>query len=305
MVKNEFYIESKFDGLPLSVLEIMPDGKPYAVVYMLHGLCGCKDRFIPFMEFLACNGLACVASDHRGHGCSVRSEDDRGYMYNGGAKAIVMDIDAVVEYIRHRFYGLHVIMIGHSMGSLAARAYLKYHDSGLEGLVICGSPSPNPLAPVGHFFLKLLCRIGGGRVRVGVLQKCISGRYNRRFRHEGPQAWTCSDPNVRMTNAQDPRCNFTLTADCSSTLMELFKEAYSDKGWCPKKPDMPVLFLSGEDDPCMISREKFVKAADLMIHNGYKRVSSRTYTGMRHEILNEVGRISVWRDILDHISELK
>ena len=215
------------------------------------------------------------------------------------------DIDAVVEYIRHRFYGLHVIMIGHSMGSLAARAYLKYHDSGLEGLVICGSPSPNPLAPVGHFFLKLLCRIGGGRVRVGVLQKCISGRYNRRFRHEGPQAWTCSDPNVRMTNAQDPRCNFTLTADCSLTLMELFKEAYSDKGWCPKKPDMPVLFLSGEDDPCMISREKFVKAADLMIHNGYKRVSSRTYTGMRHEILNEVGRISVWRDILDHISELK
>ena len=50
-MKNEFYIESKFDGLPLSVLEIVPDGKPCAVVYMLHGLCGCKERFIPFMEF--------------------------------------------------------------------------------------------------------------------------------------------------------------------------------------------------------------------------------------------------------------
>ena len=129
MVKNEFYIESKFDGLPLSVLEIVPESKPCAVVYILHGLCGCKDRFIPFMEFLACNGLACVASDHRGHGCSVRSEDDRGYMYNGGAKAIVMDIDAVVEYIRHRFYGLHVIMIGHSMGSLAARACQTSHPN--------------------------------------------------------------------------------------------------------------------------------------------------------------------------------
>jgi alpha-beta hydrolase superfamily lysophospholipase len=108
-----------------------------------------------------------------------------------------------------------------------------------------------------------------------------------------------------MTNAQDPRCNFTLTADCSSALMELFKEAYSDKGWCPMKPDMPVLFLSGEDDPCMISREKFVRAADLMVHNGYKRVSSRTYAGMRHEILNEVDRISAWNDILDYISALK
>lgn len=301
MVKNEFYIESKFDGLPLSVLEIVPDGKPCAVVYMLHGLCGCKERFIPFMEFLASNGLACVASDHRGHGRSIRSEEDRGYMYNGGAKAIVMDIDAVVDYIHRRFSGLHIVLIGHSMGSLAARAYIKTHDAKLDGLVICGSPSPDPMAPVGRFIVVAMCQIGMGRMHVGYLQKYTSRRYNKMFSQEGPQAWTCSDLNVRIMNAQDPRCNFTLTADCSATLMELFKEAYSKHGWHPEKPDMPVVFLSGEDDPCMISREKFAQAVDLMRFNGYTNVSRKIYAGMRHEILNEVDKLLVWDDILDYI----
>ena len=89
---REFFVESAYDGLEISVLEVAPAEKPKAVVLLAHGLCGCKERFLPFMEYLAMNGIACVANDHRGHGSSIRSEEDRGYTYQGGAKAVVMDM---------------------------------------------------------------------------------------------------------------------------------------------------------------------------------------------------------------------
>ena len=298
MGRSKLYMKSKFDGLPVSVLEIVPDCKPSAVIYLIHGLCGCKERFLPFMEYLASEGIACVASDLRGHGSSLLDDEDRGYMYGGGAEAVVADIDTVVDYIHKRFDDRKLFLLGHSMGSLAARAYVKYHDDRVDGLVVCGSPSPNALAPLAYLALKYWSLLGGGRVRVGYLQRLISDRYNRQFRHEGPQAWTCSDAVVRKAYAGDPRCNFMITADCAATLLELFLVVYSSRGWNPHKLGMPITFLSGEDDPCMISHEKFDKSVDSMRANGYTAVTSHTYPGMRHEILNEINKKSVWIDIL-------
>lgn len=302
MERRELQIKSNYDGLEISVMEIVPEQEAKAVVYMVHGLCGCKERFLPFMEHLAASGIACVASDHRGHGSSIRAEADRGYMYGGGADAIVADMDAVVDYIRERFRGKKLIMVGHSMGSLAARAYAKSHDARLDTLILCGSPSPNPLAPVGNMIIRGICKAGGDRMRLGYLQKFTSRKYNKHFDEEGEQAWTCSDPQVRKAFAEDPRCNFTLTADGAATLMELFKEAYSHNGWRTDNPAMPVIFLSGEDDPCMISEERFEHSVDHMRKRGYKDVRSKTYPGMRHEILNERDRLTVWNDILALIS---
>ena len=34
---------------------------------------------------------------------------------------------------------------------------------------------------------------------------------------------------------------------------------------------------------------------------GYKNVTSALYDGMRHEVLNEVGKEMVWEDVLEHI----
>ena len=96
-------LESPFDSLPISVLEMKPQIQPSAVVYLVHGLCGCKERFIPFMEYLTENGIACVASDHRGHGDSILKEEDRGYMYQGGVESILADMEAVSFYIKEYY----------------------------------------------------------------------------------------------------------------------------------------------------------------------------------------------------------
>lgn len=302
--QREFFVESAYDGLQISVLEVTPTERPKAVVYLVHGLCGCKERFLPFMEYLAQNGIACVANDHRGHGSSIRNEEDRGYTYQGGAKAQVMDMKVVADYIQDRYQEIPITLLGHSMGSLAARAFLKNNDNLFQGVVLCGSPTPNPMAPIGRAIVNIMSKKDDGKRRPEMLQKFTSKTYNRKFRHEGYQAWTCSDANVRRQFLNDPRCNFTITVDLAKMLMDLMKEAYSKEGWSLQNPELPIIFMSGEDDPCMISTKKFEKSTKKISDCGYNNVRSFIYPKMRHEILNEIDKQSVWADILTFVNEV-
>ena len=301
ITEREFFVESAYDGLQISVLEVTPAEKPKAVVLLAHGLCGCKERFLPFMKYMAANGVACVANDHRGHGSSIRCEEDRGDTYQGGAKAVVMDMEVVADYIDNNYEDVPVILLGHSMGSLAARAFLKRNASRLDKVVVCASPSPNPMAPIGRGVINLMSKFNQGKQRPEILQKFTSASYNRRFKHEGYQAWTCSDAAVRQQFALDPRCNFTITVDLAKTVMELFKEAYSDQGWSVNNPELPIVFMSGEDDPCMISTKRFEGVVEHIGQRGYNNVQKVTYPKMRHEILNEIDKQRVWDDILAFI----
>lgn len=298
---HKLNIESPFDGLHVSMLATVPETRPKAVIFIIHGICGRKERFLPFMQYMSDKGYACVAHDHRGHGESIRNEKDRGYSYRGRSAAVVRDMRAIAAWINENFPDTPVYMLGHSMGSLAARAYVKEDDRGLDGLILCGSPSYNPLSRLGLFLMRMISLIDKGRIRPLVFQRLTEKGYNKRFPDEGEKAWTCSDSEVRKTVKEDPSCNFTLTADYSATLMELMLKTYSKRGWLSSNNTMPVLFLAGDDDPCIISRKKFLKAVDAMRSAGYANVSYRLFPKMRHEVLNEIGKEKVWEEIVRFI----
>ena len=97
---------SEADGLEISALCIMPEEKTEyrAVIQLVHGMSEHKERYIPFMEYLAEKGYITVIHDHRGHGKSVKNPDDLGYMYGGGAEAMLQDIGTVNKEI-HRHSG--------------------------------------------------------------------------------------------------------------------------------------------------------------------------------------------------------
>lgn len=300
-MKQNFTLISRIDGLGLSVLAVMPDTQPKAVIQFSHGVCGCKERFLPVMEYMAQRGVACVAGDHRGHGGSIKSPRDLGYMYKGGYKALVDDMRLVTEWVRSKFPHTPLYLLGHSMGSMAARVYVKYDDSAIDGLVICGSPSLQPSYRMARFITGLLCMLGLGHYRMSFSQRITSDRYNRSFAGEGEQAWTCSDPQVRQRFSEMPSCNFVLTANGSYNLMSLMGETYDHVPWAVKNPALPIYFISGEDDPVMITEEKFHKSAQHICDRGYTNVTSAIYPAMRHEVLNEIGKEQVWDDILEFV----
>ena len=126
------------DNLPLSVLRIEPEDPAdiKGIVQMVHGKNEHKGRYAAFMRFLAANGYLTIINDHRGHGESIIDTDDRGYFYQGGTKALVEDVHEITldvkEYAMKKTgrSNLPLSMLGHSMGSLAARCYIREYDYG-------------------------------------------------------------------------------------------------------------------------------------------------------------------------------
>ena len=49
-------LNSAFDGLPLSVMLVRPEGEVRGLVQLAHGMCEHKERYQAFMEFLLQRG---------------------------------------------------------------------------------------------------------------------------------------------------------------------------------------------------------------------------------------------------------
>lgn len=302
MKQFTFTLCSRVDNLELSVLRTEPDGGIRGVIQIVHGMSEYKERYLPFMEYMTDRGFVCVIHDHRGHGKSIRAVEDLGYMYGGGARAMVEDIRRVNDFIHRRYAHKKVILLGHSMGSLAVRTYLKKYDSSMNLVILSGSPSKNPALPVGMAMVAAQKKIFGARHPGRLIETISFGPYALRFKGEKSRfAWTCSDPEVVTEYDNSPLCGFTFSADAYQALFQLMQETYSSKGWNCRRPNLPVLFVSGADDPCMDNIRKFKQAVDHMRHVGYRHVRGKVYPGMRHEILNERRKERVYRDLYLYI----
>lgn len=295
-------IVSPHDKLRLSVLTVEPEAGMRGIVQISHGMSEYKERYLPLMEHLAARGYACIVHDHRGHGASVRSEKDLGFFYDEGEKGVIEDLRAVTAFAKERWPGAPLCLLGHSMGSLAARAYAKRYDKDIDALIVCGCPARCPAAGAGALFMRLCKVFLGGRHKGRLFDALVLGGFVRRF-PDGPSpfAWVNSDEAAVKAYDDDPLCGFSFTLNGYLVLLGLMASTYTKKGWAMGNDELPILFISGEDDPCMISRERFDAAAGLMSEIGYRNVQSILYPGMRHEILNEPGKGEVYDDILSFL----
>ena len=293
-----FTVPGASDGVRLSTLVIAPES-PKAVLQLVHGMAEHKERYIPFMTYLSEKGYACVINDLRGHGASVTSKEDLGYMGKGGLRGLVDDVHCLTKWAKEQFPGLPLFLFGHSMGSMIVRSYLKKYDGDIDGLIVCGSPSKNPAAGLGDFIAGTIGLFRGQRFRSKLLATLCTGNNDKRFKGEGLRnAWLSTNKaNVHAYN-NDPLCGFTFTVNgYRNGLFRLMKDIYSPDGWIVSHPGLPVHFIAGSDDPCIISIRKFSEAVSFLRERGYREVTSQLYPKMRHEILNETGREDVWRDI--------
>ena len=296
---EKYTVPGAADGVELSTLVIAPES-PKAVLQLVHGMAEHKERYIPLMNYLSEMGYACVICDLRGHGASVSSQEDQGWLGKGGMRALVDDVHCVTDWAKTQYPGLPVFLFGHSMGSMIVRSYLKRYDSDIAGLIVCGSPSKNPAAGLGDFIAGCIGMFRGQRYRSPFLADLCTGNNDKKFKGEGlKNAWLSTNrANVQAYN-NDPLCGFMFTVNgYRNGLFRLMKDIYSPEGWIVANPGLPVHFIAGAEDPCIISIRKFSEAVSFLRARGYREVTSQVYPGMRHEILNEIGREDVWRDVL-------
>lgn len=298
-MKQEYIkLESRIDGHPLDVLMVRPEVTPKAIFQLVHGMSEYKERYLPFMEYLAGMGYVCVIHDHRGHGESVRTKEDYGYFYDNGAVALVEDTNQVSRHIRKEYKDIPFYLLGHSMGSLVVRSYLKKYDRVIDGLIVCGSPSNNPLAKPSIYLAKMNGKLYGDRAKGHWFDKMSFGNFNKNVKDADCAFSWLSENKENVKHYMDSeKCGFVFTMNGFENLFRVMTDVYSKNNWNVTKPELPVLFIAGEEDPCIINPKKFDQAVESVRSRGYNNVSSKLYKGMRHEILNETECKKVYDDI--------
>lgn len=299
---------SKSDGLPLSVAKFAPDtdAEIKGIVQISHGMAEHKERYFPFMEYLVSKGYAAVINDHRGHGASVKSKDDLGYFYDESGRFIMEDLHQITQDIKEHLPGKPVYLFGHSMGSMVVRDYIKKYDDQIEKLIVCGSPSKNPLIGAALVLVAIQRAFKGDRYRSDFIQNLAFGSYSKNIKGSEPvsaNAWlSVNEDDVKEYDACE-LCGYVFTLNGFRNLFTLMRSIYSADGWAVNNPNLPIMFIAGSEDPVTVSEAKWKESQEFLRKIGYTNVSGKMYQGARHEILNEDIKQEVYDDIVRFMEE--
>ena len=303
-MRESFHFPSADGKTQISAARWIPKGEPRYVLQIAHGMVEFIDRYADFAEFLAGRGVLVVGHDHLGHGDSVLSKDDWGYMTDENPSGILVeDMHALRVLTQKQAPGLPYLMLGHSMGSYLLRKYLPFHGQGLAGAVVMGTGDvPEALAGFGSGLAGAIGKIRGWHHRSALLAKlAMGGGAYKKFDSTGEHpenSWLTRDTEIVRRYYADPRCTFRFTASGYKALMEAVAFDAKADNIARIPHDLPILLVSGDQDPVGDLGEGVKRVYEKMRAAGLKDVTLKLWPDCRHEVLNELNRTEVYDDIL-------
>ncbi|HVJ89517.1 MAG TPA: lysophospholipase, partial [Labilithrix sp.] len=289
------------DGFSLSAMRWLPAGRPRAIVQISHGCAEHAGRYASFAEACVARGLAVYAHDHRGHGGSIDENTPRGhYADHDGWSKVVGDLGTVNRHARAEHPDLPVFLLGHSMGSFIARAYLIAHGGELAGAILSAT---GWRAGVGNLLCQWFARRQvkklGVRTPSPFMSKLIFGSFNVQFAPTRTHFdWLSRDPKMVDSYIADPLCGF----DCTGKLWEdLLGGAYAlekQENQRERLARLPLFLLAGTRDPVSIGGFANTQILARYRAAGNTDITNKRYPGARHEMLNETNREEVTADLL-------
>lgn len=282
---------------------------PRGLVQIVHGMSEHVERYEGFASFLCEQGFAVCANDHIGHGKSVSSAEDLGHMpLEVGEDVLVADVQTLRELALERLSqrcdmrvsGIPYVIFGHSMGSFITRVFLTRHAFGVRAAVLCGTGhQPRPLSTAGKALTSSLAKKHGERYVSELVDGMGASGYGRAIMDaETDLDWIATDPEVVAEYQRDPLCGQKFTVGAYHVLTSLVSDA-TDLRLARRVPHaLPLLFVSGDQDPVGECGAGVHRAAEMYRKAGVESVTEKLYPGMRHEILNEPVKGEVHRDVL-------
>ena len=279
----------------------VPDGKPKCIIQLAHGMCENALLYMHMMEYLSARGCIVCANDFLGHGRSVRGYEDVGFFApKNGWRCIVRDMKKLTDKVCKKFPDLPVILIGHSMGSFAAREYLTWYGDDLAACVLAGTSDGFDNRKALVALTKLLCLYEGGRYHLPFVLKIGSGMFCSKM-GKMSLGWDWLSRDKRVRDIMD-RHAFDYTARAYNDIITLL-DVISAPDWAysiPKK--LPLLMMSGNRDGVGECGRGVARLYRRLKKAGCEKVSVRLYGGARHMLFHEINRKQVYDDLLDWIN---
>lgn len=272
------------------------------VVQVVHGKSECIRRYEYFMRYLANKGYVAIGADHVGHGQSTTDPTQRGYFAKeNGYQNLITDTHSVTTYAKELYPDKKITLLGHSMGSMVARLYVVKTDyvKDIDSAIFLGSPTPDKTADIGIQIGNLIRKMRGERYISPLLINSSTGKYNNHFK----PARTSRDWLTRDEDMVDDA--FTYTENdfefTTSAFIDLFKmsQLSNCEAWFKYFPkELPCLFMTGMKDPVTNFGYGTMQVCKKLEKYGVKQGDFKGYFNARHELLNEINREQVYKDII-------
>lgn len=302
MKKSEVFIPSADGKNKLHTVIWEPDKEyPRAVLQIVHGMSEYVERYNGFASFLTKNGFAVIGNDHLGHGKSIKSDDDLGFFAsNNGDKIVIKDLYSVLLFAKDKWQGVPVFILGHSMGSFFVRQFITEYSEKLNGAIVMGTGFIADIASkIGMTVSNIICKSKGEKYRSKMLEDLTLGSNNKPFApNRTPDDWLSRDEKVVDDYVADRLCGFRFTARAYNDFFKIIHSLAINKNAQGIVKSLPILITSGEVDP--VGGKKACEKL-LFKYESAKIVdtSLKLYPNDRHEILNELDKETVYKDLAD------
>lgn len=292
------------DRSRLYVNQWMPDAPPKALVMLSHGMAEHSGRYARLAEALCDAGYGVYALDQRGHGRTADEGTLGLYAEKDGWNKVVGDLASLNQHIGQQQPGLPIILLGHSMGSYIAQAYLLHHSASLNGAILSGSNfQPVALYRAARVIARAERLRQGLRGRSALIEFLSFGSFNKAFKpNRTAFDWLSRDPAEVDKYINDPLCGFRCTNQLWIDLLGGLQQISKASNLAQIDPGLPILVMGGECDP--VSEGKRLKSlAHALRDAGCQHLQLNIYPRARHEVFNETNRDQVTADVLTWLDQ--
>ncbi|MGP1361942.1 MAG: alpha/beta fold hydrolase [Candidatus Fimenecus sp.] len=273
---------------------------PIGIMQIAHGMCEHIGHYTEFAHFLAKNGFVVCGNDHLGHGKSVESSEDYGFIAEkDGDKRLVDDMHILTRIMKKKYPNLPYFLLGHSMGSFAVRVYAACFGDEIDGFVLIGTGElPEAIgilqAPINELVDKF-----GARSKVDFLMPILNKMSSAvAFDFKDEIGWITSDEKGREDYRSDELMGHPFKLGGYRDVVALFNKC-SEKTWASKiRKDMPILILGGTEDVVGMKGKGVIAVQDNLESVGISP-TVMLYKNARHDLLQEKDREKISNDILN------
>lgn len=305
---DEMNVQESFvtalDGSEIYLRKWLPEGDPRGIIQIAHGMTEHAGVYTDFIAALLEAGYGVYAHDHKGHGKTVKREEDYGHFKpNVGWNEAVSDVIFVSETIRKE-QTCPLFLLGHSMGSFLSRRAVQLKGELYDGFLISGTGgNPGLLGSIGHKVATIEMKLRGEKTKSPMLNFLSFGNFNSHFKPNRTKFdWLSSDNNQVDKYIADPLCGFICTTSFYRELFSGVLEVNKLEEFKKTPKNLPIHIFSGDRDP-VGDMGKGVKE----VYENYKKcevkdVTLRLYENGRHEMFHEVNRDEVFKDLISWLN---
>lgn len=300
MKKNELFFLSADNKTNIHMVIWEPENKPVGVVQIVHGVTEHIMRYEEMADFFTDRDVAVVGIDLLGHGLSTNNGEKKMYFGPAGSwNYVVKDIDECYRHVKELYPDVPYTMLGFSLGSFLARTYLINYPGNVDAAILVGTGYNSDIeVALAKSIVKKEAKKYGEDVATDKIKELTFDTYNKKFKpNRTDYDWLCLSNTMLDQYIADELRGGVMSVGLFREMLDGIKYTCNIKNMKRMNINNPILFLSGTMDPV----GNFGKGVEQVV-KAFKKVGVnecflKMYDNLRHDILHEDERLTIYEDI--------